>query len=355
VSRSLQLHGALGVVDRARHIHHATMPLTGTAAAANGPAALSVILATPGDFGGIRKTLAHLSAQTARDAIELVLVATSRAALAADPAVLALFRRHTIVELGEFRSLGAANAAGVRAASAPVVALAEDHCFPDPQWAEHLIRAHEGPWAAVGPGVRNANPASLVSWADLFIGYGPWLEPVDATDRDFLPGHNTSYKRALLLEFGDRLDDLMNVETVLHWELRARGHRLRLEPGARVAHTNFSLWSSWLPVSWLNGRAFAAERRKGMSQAKRLLYVLGAPLIPFVRAARTARSARTPELRRWFVLSLPALLVGLGADALGQMVGYAAGAGESRGRLAHFECYRIRHVTARDRREVFAE
>jgi hypothetical protein len=122
-----------------------------------------------------------------------------------------------------------------------------------------------------------------------------------------------------------------------------------------VAHTNFSLWSSWLPVSYLNGRAFAAERRKGMSAAKRVIYVAGAPLIPFVRAARTARSARTPELRRRYLQSLPAMLLGLGADALGQMVGYAAGAGESRTGLARFECYRIRHVTARDRREVFAE
>ncbi|MGH7711424.1 MAG: glycosyltransferase, partial [Gemmatimonadaceae bacterium] len=319
------------------------------------PAALSVILSTPGDFGAIRKTLSHLAAQTALPTMEVVIVASSRAALQPDDAVLSLFAHSTIVEVGDFGSLGAANAAGVRAASAPIVVLAEDHCFPDPEWAEHLISAHQGPWAAVGPGVRNANPSTLVSWADLFIGYGPWLEPVDRRDVDFLPGHNSSYKRMLLLAFGERLDDLLNVETVLHWELRARGHRLRLEPGARVAHTNFSLWSSWLPVSLYNGRNFAAERRKGMSLAARSLYVVAGPLIPIVRLARTARSARTPELRRRFVLSMPAMLVGLTADAVGQMLGYAFGAGRSGGRLSHYECYRVRHVTARDRREVFAE
>jgi hypothetical protein len=316
---------------------------------------LSVILATPGDFGALRKTLSHLSAQTALSEMELVLVATSRAALNADESVLSLFPRYQIVEAGDFGPLGAANAAGVRAASAPVVVLAEDHCFPDPEWAEHLISAHEGPWAAIGPGVRNANPATVVSWADMFIGYGPWLEPVDQRDVDFLPGHNSSYKRALLLSFGDRLDDLLNVETVLHWELRAQGHRLRLEPGARVAHTNFSLWSSWLPVSYLNGRAFAAERRKGMTVLARAVYVVGGPLIPFVRAARTARSARTAELRGHFIRCLPAMLVALTADALGQMAGYALGVGETGGQLSRYECYRIRHVTARDRQEVFAE
>ena len=317
--------------------------------------ALSVILATPGDFGALRRTLSHLAAQTARDALELVIVATSRDALRPDTEVLAVFPRHSIVEIGEFVSLGAANAAGVRAATAPLVVLAEDHCFPDPEWAQHLIRAHEGPWAAVGPAVRNANPATAVSWADLFVGYGPWLEPVERRDMPFLPGHNSSYKRALLLEYGDRLEGLLTVETVLHWELRANGHRLLLEPAARVAHTNFSLWSSWLPVLWLNGRAFAAERRNGMSIAARALYVAGAPLIPFVRLARVATNVRSPSLRRQFVRSFPAALLGLGVDALGQMIGYAFGAGASGARLALYECHRVKHVTARDRREVFAE
>ena len=61
-------------------------------------------------------------------------------------------------------------------AHAPIVALAEDHCFPEPGWADALIRAHQGPWAVVGPVVRNANPATIVSWCDFVIGYGPWME-----------------------------------------------------------------------------------------------------------------------------------------------------------------------------------
>jgi GT2 family glycosyltransferase len=320
------------------------------------PPALSVVLSTPGDFSGIRKTLSHLAAQTARERLELVLVCVSRDVLQPDRAVLRVFPRVRLLEIGPFVTLGAANAAGVRNASAPVVVLAEDHCFPDPDWAEHLIRAHnEGPWVAVGPGVRNANPGTSVSWADLFIGYGPWLEPVERGDVPFLPGHNSSYRRDVLLAFGDRLDELLAVETVLHWELRARGHRLRMEPAARVAHTNFSLWSSWIPVLWLNGRVFAGQRRKSMSPLARLVYVGGAPLIPLVRAARAARAARTTSLRLQFLRALPALMLGLGVDALGQMACYAFGSGDDSERLAFYECHRVKHVTARDRREVFAE
>ncbi len=317
--------------------------------------ALSVILSTPGDFSAIRKTLAHLARQTARDSLELVIVASSLDVLQPDAGVLAAFPRHRIVEVGEFRSLGDANAAGVRAASAPLVVLAEDHCFPDPEWAEQLVKAHEGPWVAVGPAVRNANPSTAVSWADLFIGYGPWLEPIQAQDVPFLPGHNSSYKRAELLAFGDRLPELLSVETVLHWELRSQGHRLRLEPTARVAHTNFSLWSSWLPVLWLNGRAFAAERRKGMSTAARALYAVASPIIPFVRLARIVPAARSTQLRLQLLRSLPALLLGLSVDAVGQLAGYAFGTAPDAARLARYECHRVQHVTARDRREVFAE
>lgn len=315
--------------------------------------ALSVVLVTPDGFATIRKTVAHLQAQTWGDRLELVLVAPSRAGLDLSESPLRGIGRVTVVETGTVRSIGRANAEGVRQASADVVALAEDHCFPDPDWAERLVRAHAGPWAAVGPAVRNANPATAVSWADLFIGYGPWLEPVAAGEAEFLPGHNTSYKREAVLAFGDRLDALMEAETLLHWELRRAGHRLYVEPTARVAHTNFSRWRSWIPAQYYNGRAFAGARRAGMSPGRRAVYVLGAPLIPLVRLARLLRAARGPALRRRALLCMPALAIGLGLDGLGQMVGYALGSGSSLRKLARYEFHRFRHVTARDRREVF--
>src|SRR5690606_27239485 len=132
--------------------------------------------------------------------------------------------------------------------AAPIIALAEDHCFPDPQWAERLLAAHQHFWAAVGPGVRNANPRTAVSWADLFIGYGPWLIPSPSREAEFLPGHNTSYKRKILLDYADQLEKMMEAETLLHWDLREKGHRLYMESAAVVAHTNFSLWASWIPA-----------------------------------------------------------------------------------------------------------
>ena len=313
---------------------------------------LSVVLATPERYATIRKTIQHLLSQTIRDRVEIVVVAPSRESLQLDEAELAPFHGYQIVELRSHHSIGSANAAGIRRANASVVALAEDHCFPDPHWAEWLLAAHRGPWAAVGPGVRNANPNTVVSWADLLIGYGPWLTPAPSREAEFLPGHNTSYKRDVLLDYRDQLDSMMQAETVLHWDLRGKGHRLYMESAATVAHTNFSLWCSWLPAQWHNGRLFAGTRALGKPLSWRILFTLGAPLIPAVRLWRIWIGLPSKELRGRFVSCLPALAIGLLVDGIGQMIGYAAGAGNAREKVAQYESDRFRHVREQDRIDI---
>jgi len=54
------------------------------------------------------------------------------------------------------------------------------------------------------------------------------MDPAPAGFVDYLPGHNTSYKRELLLGYGADLDSMMEGETSLHWDLRSKGHKLYL-------------------------------------------------------------------------------------------------------------------------------
>ena len=313
---------------------------------------LSVILATPGVYATIRKTIQHLLSQTIRHQLEVVIVATSRAHLQLEDEELAPFCSSQVVELGSMRSIGNANAAGIRRAKAQIVALAEDHCFPDPQWAERLIAAHQGPWAAVGPGVRNANPNTAVSWADLFIGYGPWLTPTPSREAEFLPGHNTSYKRDVLLEYENQLDSMMQAETVLHWDLREKGHRLYMESAASVAHTNFSLWSSWIPAQFYNGRLFAGIRARQKPPSWRMAFTLGAPLIPAVRLWRIWAGLSSQELKVRFLRCLHTLTIGLVLDGVGQMIGYAIGVGNALEKVAQYEADRFQHIRKQDRIDI---
>jgi hypothetical protein len=85
----------------------------------------------------------------------------------------------------------------------------------------------------------NANPHSLVSWANLIIEYAEWMEPVPAGVAEHLPGYNGTNKRALLLEYGDRLEAMLEAESILRWDLRAKGHQLYLEPAAKTDHQDF--------------------------------------------------------------------------------------------------------------------
>lgn len=314
------------------------------------PPAISVVLPTTWDFGSIAATVRHLRSQSIADRLELVVVAMAQPEFLADVSACRAFWGCQVIHTGN-QSHGHACAAGVRAARAGVVVFAEDHCFPEPGWAEALLAAYTSPdIVAVGPVFRNANPGTLVSWCDFVIGYGPWIDPSTAGDQPFLAGHNSSYRRDVLLALGPRLAEGLESETVLHLELRARKRRLVVEPRARAAHTNFGRLDVWLPVQFHCGRVFAAERARPWSWPRRALYSLASPLIPGLRFVRAMRQLRkSPERRPALLRLAPLLALGLVADGLGQLVGYAAGGGESARRLVRFEFRRVDFVPERDR------
>lgn len=319
---------------------------------ADGPE-LSVILTALGHADDLETTLLHLRRQTAAGRIELLVVTPSRERLGALPVDLAGLRGVRVVEAPGASTVSRGNAAGVRAARAPVVVLAEDHAFPDPGWAEALLRAHDGSIAAAGPVVANANPRTAASWADFVMGYGHWMAPCAGGAVPFLPGHNTSYRRDLLLARDRTLERDLEAETVLHLEWSAGGERLVVVPGAGIAHVNFSRWGPKLRASFHHGRVFAASRATRWRRPRRLAFALAAPAIPVVRFARVLGQLAPAERRRqvpW--TAYPALLLGLAADAAGQAAGYAAGAGRSGDALGAFEAQRTSHVTSRDRADL---
>lgn len=314
---------------------------------------LSVVICTPDDYETIRITMRHLRAQTARASVELVIVGPSEQSIRPAPEDVEGFHSYQLIALGTITSIGRANAAGVRRARAPLVALAEDHCFPEPGWAAALIAAHQSPWAVVAPVFRNANPGTIVSWCDFTIGYGPWMDPAPAQCMPFLPGHNSCYKRTVLLEYGDRLEDMMEAETVLHFDLAQRGFQLRMEPQARTAHTNFALLSSWLPVQFYAGRVFGATRAANWPARKRLVFFAASPLIPIVRLVRCLREMAKPGRSGGRIAPmLPVLALGLALDGLGQMAGYLFGLGDAVASVARYEFHRFDHITAADRAQL---
>lgn len=307
---------------------------------------MSVILPTPDTYETIAGTLSYLRKQTVKESLEILIVAPSAEKIETRVQQIQGFYQIRVIAIAQMHSIAAAYAEGVRHAQAPIVALAEDHCFPDPDWAENLIQAHTQPWAAVGPVLRNANPNSPVSWADMLIAYAPWLDPSTAGVVEFLPGHNSSYKRDILLSYGETLEAMMEAETLLHWDLRRKGYELYLDPKAKAAHTNFGQLSVWIPVQFHCGRLFAGDRvaNEKWSWGKRLLYTLASPLIPLVRLKRIIQQL---QQRQQQSLISPQLLLtltlGLTIDGIGQGIGYAFGGGNSMEKLSEFEFHRERY------------
>jgi hypothetical protein len=318
---------------------------------------MSVLILTPCGFELIRETVRRLRAQTARERMELVVVAPSREALGAFEREAAGFTSVRVVEAGEIRRVSAAKALGVRAARAPFVAFAEEHCYPEPEWARLLLAAHARGWDAVGPRMCNANPASAVSRAGLYLNYGRCLAPAESGPAASLPWHNTSYRREALDAYVEDLATLLSVEGLLLEDMRARGRGLYFEAEARTHHVNISRFSSWVAHSFWGGRMFGAARARGKrwTTLRRLAYVGGGPLIPLVRVRRALPEVyRTGARHSDVARVLPAMLAGLIPHALGEMTGYAFGAGRAEERYSSYELNRSLHVTERDRRELDA-
>ncbi len=314
---------------------------------------ISVVIVTPDHYNTIRKTIRHLRTQTVRDKLEIVIVAPSADRLGLDLSEMKDFLRFLVVEVGEIKLVAKAKTIAVRKANAPIVAFAEDHCYPDPNWAEALIAAHQQGYAAVGPAIGNANPNTMVNWAGLFMGFGPYFEPAAPRVSDGLPWHNISYKRQLLLDYGDKMASMIVVEGVLLDELRAKGHQIYLEPAAKANHVNISLLWSWMRQAFWGGWLFAGvrAREKKWSPWRRLFYIGGAPLIPLVRLWRTIKEIRrTGRQQKLIPRVLPALIAGLVPHAIGELCGYAFGLVNAEERYSYYEMLRINHITAQDRK-----
>lgn len=310
-------------------------------------ARLSVILVTD-RFATVRQVVRCLLRQTIRDRIELVLATDSIVALGKMPD-LSAFAAVRLVEVAprDLELVHPARVAGIRGAGAPIVVLGETHSFPEPDYCERLVeRLRSGAWAAVGPGMLNANPGSAISWSGLLLDYGAWLAGSPSGPCDHVAGHNGAYRRDVLLAYGDRLLELMRADTVLTAQLHADGHRFYFDSDARTRHLNVSKPASWFLERFAAGREFAAARVAGAPLIRRMLFAFGSPLIPLVRLVRISRwLARVDPALRPGLWVLPALVVALVVSAAGEGWGYLLGSSPlGARRLAEIELHRLRHV-----------
>lgn len=280
---------------------------------------------------GIERAIDSIIKQKAIDQMEILLVIVSP-----DDAPLprgADHPRARIVRLPrETTTMAQARAAGVYAASAPIVTFMDEHSFAMAGWAEAVIEAHKGPWAGVGGEIYNLDSGRGVADPIYLMGHGRWSPPAPEGEITLLPSHDTSYKREILLSYGDDLPELLRAEPVLMWRLQQDGYRLYCEPGMKSLH-GYTCNPLTLVAFYTWSRGLGAMRVKylGMSRAKAILRFLLIPLMPFVKVARLLLYfvRERPDRLYTFIIGSPFILLAQFSAAIGEGVGGLFGMGNS--------------------------
>jgi hypothetical protein len=316
---------------------------------------LSVILVAGSGAASIARTVWHMRQQSVQSDIEFIVVVPHARDLDDMNIGEGEFAAVRVLPVGPITERGDAAARGISIASAPIVGLIEDHSFPEPEWADALIRAHAGPWAGVGPGVENANPDTARSCVNFLLSYVAFSGKQMAGVRELIPWHNSAYKRELLIPFNSRLGHLLTWEGDLQDELRNSGHTLYFQPEARTHHANVSRFESTIWQNLHRGRVLGAirVRREGWPGWRRLAYAAAFPLYPLVQLRHLLPVVQRQRYSFGMLVRVLGMLGPvLWAAAIGEACGILAGAGHAFDKLDDFDLHRLSHVTRKERKEI---
>ncbi len=294
------------------------------------PPVMSVVIASVNGWSMLGPTLDALDAQAERPEIEVIVVeavggVTRRALLGREPAVV-------VIPVDAKRTIPALRHLGVTRAAGDLVAILEDHGAVDPGWAAALIEAHRGPWAAVGGTVENGRDG-LVDRAAFFCEYAPYMGPVPEGESADLPGNNIAYKRPHLLRHAHLLEE-GRWESWINDRIRADGVPIASTNHAPVRHIKPFRLGHFLAQRFHFARSYAGMRRLDQSPARRLIYGLGSLALPALLTLRATRTvlAKGRHLGQ-FAACFPLVALFFTVGAVGEMIGYLVGPGDSLSRV----------------------
>jgi len=222
------------------------------------------------------------------------------------------------------RTYAELRAIGFHRARGAIIALTEDHCSPDPDWCQQMLKLHEAAHAAVG-GAVGKGPDGILNWAIYLCDFSRYMNPVVEGPSAYLTDCNVSYKRQAL----ERLAPLWATEfheTTINWTLAGQSQSLWLSPSVIVRQQRSLTLGAALSERYRFGRLFARTRVAAPPWIRRPLYAAGALVLPLVLMARVARNVVAKRrARNRFVLALPAIALLNTVWALGELVGYLQG------------------------------
>ena len=222
---------------------------------------------------------------------------------------------------------------GIERSRGEIVAFTEDHVIRPSGWLRTLVSEFHEPYAAVGGEPFNLNPGSGLSDITDLVNYRDFHDLLSPHLTTLMPGHNSAYRREILLSFGSQLPMLIGCEPLLSQAMSQRGCKMLLHPGASYHHENIEYVSMIFDCTYHWNRCFGAWRAEmeHWGLRLRLLQLLKTPLIPIVRYVQLFHylvQYERSRLRLFVLQSTPILLIHTAA-ALGIAAGCLAGVGNS--------------------------
>ncbi|MEX2548344.1 MAG: hypothetical protein WD830_11245 [Chloroflexota bacterium] len=210
-----------------------------------------------------------------------------------------------------------------------ILALTEDHCRVDPDWAKILMQLHiEHPEAlAIGGPVANDATAGSFDRASYLVVQAGCLPPVRPGPTRRLAHANISYKRKA---FGaaTAIPGLGLLDSFHQTALASQPGATLLDPRPVVWHDQSLGIRGFIRQHFHAGRTWGGFVRAEGGR-RRLFRLAAAPMVPWVRLTFAVAAARRSNYRNDICLSFVPMILLLLCQTAGQIVGLTAGAGDS--------------------------
>ncbi len=288
---------------------------------------LSVVVPSVNGLTDLTGCLAALSVQ--RTDVRLEILVIDRCGEPVRSRIRTMYPDVRLVEVNAATTIPQMRAEAFRLATAPAVAVIEDHVLVPEGWARRLLNALGSTEQVVAGAVENAATGTLLDWAAFLCEYSHCLPPLPAGRVEWLTGNNVVYPKPLLDRYRTVIEE-GRWENYLHDTLRDAGIPLICHPEIVVGHKKHYTVGEYVSQRYLYARSYAGARVAGAPLPRRLAYGLAAFALPPLLYYRTvSRILAKGRHRAWLIKSLPLLGVFVVAWGWGEVVGYLRGSGNA--------------------------
>jgi glycosyltransferase involved in cell wall biosynthesis len=283
---------------------------------------LSVVVPSVNGWSDLEGCLAALAAQDLGQPIEILVA--DRLGTSLRQQVHARFPNVRVIEAPAGTTIPDLRALAFEAATGDVVGVIEDHVLVPTDWARRMLELQANGARVVGGSVANAATARLVDWAAFLCEYSQSLVP-PVGPSDWVTGNNTTYQRALLLEYKS-VWTAGKWENHLHDAFKRDGVELLSRPDITVGHKMHYSVGSYLEQRYLYSRSYAGMQSAQSPAVRRFIMGCVSFALPPVLFARiVSRVWSSGKHRGELIRSLPLQALFTIGWAAGEVVGWWAG------------------------------